>query len=273
MEKKLKTILITVEKNIAHIRLNNPGKANAFNRDFWTEIKQLMEELNDYAAARAILISGEGKHFSAGIDLSMFQEIQTLMAKPEDPGRAREQFRKWIIELQDAITAIEKCNKPVIAAIHGACLGAALDLASACDMRYCTKDTFFSIKEIDLAIVADVGVLQRLPGIIGEGFLRELAFTGRDVAGPEAKDIQLVNECYDSREKMMEDVQRIATAIAEKSPLTQRGLKEIMNYTRDHSIEDSLKYTAVWNSATLYSNDFMEAMQAGLQKRKPRFVD
>lgn len=273
MEKKLNTLILTIENKIAHIRLNNPGKANAFNRVFWTELKQLMEELNDYPEARAIMISGEGKHFSAGIDVTMFQEIHELLSKPEDPGRAREEFRKWILGLQDAITSLEKCHKPVIAAIHGACLGAALDLVTACDMRYCTSDTFFSVKEIDMALVADIGVLQRLPHIIGEGLVRELAYTGRDVSGSEAQAMHLVNHCFESKETMMEEVQKIAGTIAEKSPLTQRGLKEIMNYNRDHSIEDSLKYIAVWNSATLYSNDFMEAVQATLQKRKPRFSD
>ncbi|MCB1893311.1 MAG: enoyl-CoA hydratase/isomerase family protein, partial [Rhodocyclaceae bacterium] len=175
--------------------------------------------------------------------------------------------------LQDSLTAIERCRKPVLAAIHGYCLGGGVDLACACDMRYCSSDAQFSIKEIDVGMTADVGTLQRLPKLIGEGMVRELAYTGRMVAGPEAKEIGLVNHSYASAGMLFHEVAKIAATIARKSPLSIRGIKEMVTYSRDHSVADGLNYVATWNAAMLMSDDLTETMAATRAKREPKFRD
>ncbi len=264
------TLLVEVEQHIAHVKMNNPQKANAMTQTFWKEIREVMQKLDHEPEVRVVVLSGEGKHFSSGIDLSMFGSMQADR-QGKDEGRFREHFRRHVLELQSSFTAIEKCAKPVIAAIHGACVGGAIDMISACDMRYCSEDAYFCVKEIDLGIVADVGTLQRLPKIIADGVARELAFTARRMSAQEAEQVHLVNRCYPNQEEMMEAVQQIAASIAAKSPLATRGTKEILNYTRDHSVEDGLNYVATWNAAMIFSNDVMEAMQASMQKRDPEF--
>ena len=264
---------INIEDKIAHLVLNNPDKANAMNKSFWEELPKRMQDLDQDSNCRVIVVSGQGKHFSAGIDLEMIAQIQQMMMSKEDAGRVREKLRLWILGLQDAFNAIERCRKPVIAMIHGACIGGAIDLISACDMRYATADARFCVKEIDLAIVADVGTLQRLPRIIPEGIARELAYTARTISGKEALQIGLINQCFDTYEDLQVGVQNVAKCIAQKSPLAIRGTKEILNYTRDHSITDSLNYVATWNAAMLFSKDTVEANLASMQKRLPDFLD
>jgi enoyl-CoA hydratase len=161
----------------------------------------------------------------------------------------------------------------VLAAIHGACIGGGVDLICACDMRYCSADAFFSIKEIDIGMTADVGTLQRLPKIIGDGMARELAYTGRKVTGEEAREIGLVNRVFASPDALQAGVMEIAATIAAKSPLSIRGIKEMIVYARDHSVADGLNYIATWNAAMLMSADLKEAMMAGMEKRTPKFRD
>jgi enoyl-CoA hydratase len=265
------TISIEINEHIATLTLNQPERANAMNKAFWQEMPQAMQELDENPDCRVVIIKGAGKHFSAGIDLSMLGEIQQMMMSKEDAGRVREKLRKMILGLQDAFTAIEKCRKPVLAMIHGACIGGAIDLITACDMRYATEDAKFCVKEIDLAIVADVGTLQRLPTIISEGVARELAYTGKTISGKEAEAIHLVNRAFASPEEMQQYVQETATQIAKKSPLAMRGTKEIFNYSRDHSVADSLNFVATWNAAMLFSQDAVESAMANMQKREPNF--
>jgi len=265
------TFSIDIQNHIATLTLNQPDRANAMTRAFWEEMPQAMHELDENADCRVIIIRGAGKHFSAGIDLSMLAEIQQMMSSKEETGRIREKLRRWILSLQDAFSAIEKCRKPTLAMIHGACIGGAIDLITACDMRYATEDARFCVKEIDLAIVADVGTLQRLPRIVSEGIARELAFTGKTISGKEAATIHLVNSVYPTQEALQTAVVEIATQIASKSPLAIRGTKEVLNYSRDHNTHDSLNYVATWNSAMLFSQDTAEAMMANTQKRTPNF--
>ncbi len=273
MTYEFKTILVDVQNYVAHLRLNNPTKANAMTAEFWAEMREVFPQLDRDKSVRVVVISGEGKNFTSGIDLNMFAGTQAQMSGKGDPGRAREDFRLTVLDLQESFTVIEKCRKPVIAAIHGACVGGGIDMISACDMRYCSEDAYFCVKEIDLGLVADVGTLQRLPKIIADGVARELAFTARNMPGKEAEQVHLVNKCYPNREILMEEVMKIAQLIAEKSPLTTRGTKEMLNYTRDHSVQDGLNYVATWNAAMIYSHDLLEAMQAGMQKRKPEFKE
>lgn len=267
------TLLININDKVATVKINVPKKANAMTKAFWREIRVAMEELDREDEVRVVVIEGEGKHFTSGIDLVMFMQLKTELDKIDCPGRSREKIRTEILWLQDAFNSIEKCRKPVIAAIHGACIGGGIDMITACDMRYCSADAHFSVKEIDLGMAADVGTLQRLPKVIGEGIARELAYTGRKVDGAEAQQIGLVNKCYADRETMLKEVYAIAETIASKSPLAIRGTKEMFLYTRDHSVEDGLNYVATWNAGMLFSNDLQEAAMANMQKRTPQFAD
>ena len=266
------TFRIQVSRHVAQVAINRPEKANALDQGAWHELRLLFESLDALPDVRVIILSGEGRHFCSGIDLSLLMNI-TDRSNNSCEGRTRERLRKSILDLQSSIRAIEKCRKPVLAAIHGGCIGGGVDLISGCDMRYCTDDALFTIKEIDVGMVADLGTLQRLPKLVGEGMVRELAYTGRNVSGKEAREIGLVNRTYVDRDTMMADVQQLAAQIAAKSPLSIRGTKEMLNYARDHSVEDGLNYIATWNAAMLLSTDLNEAVQAKLQKREARFED
>lgn len=259
-------------QGIATVSFNRPEKANALHQQGWDELKAIFEQLDQESSVRVIILQAEGKHFCAGIDLSLLMDIsQVRSIKCE--GRRGERIRQLVLDLQAPINAIEQCRKPVIAAIHGGCVGGGLDIATACDMRYATEDAYFTVKEIDMGMVADLGVLQRLPKIIPEGKAREMAYTGRKVSGAEAVTFGLVNEAYASREDMHAAVRELAQTIASKSPLSIRGTKSILNHTRDHSVADGLEYMAVWNAAMLLSEDLMEAFQASMQKKTPVYKD
>jgi len=262
---------LDIENHIAHVRINNPKKANAMGKDFWAETTELMKFLDHSAEVRVVVISGEGKHFSSGLDLSSLMEVQQELRKYDCEGRKREYLRQWIMSMQESFNSIEKCRKPVIAAIKGACIGAGIDLITSCDMRYATEDAYFSVKEVDLGIVADLGTLQRLSGIVSEGIARELAFTARTFDAQDAKQMHLLNEHFSHEATMMDRVMRIAKEIAEKSPLAIRGTKQVMNYSRNHSIDEGLEYVANWNMSMLMSKDLTEAVSAYMQKKKPNF--
>ena len=263
---------VTVADHIAHIQLNRPDKANAINGVLWREIGQVFAWVDQTPAVRVVILSGAGKYFSAGIDFEMIQSVFADISELSS-GHKEERLRGLIREFQAAFTALEVCRKPVLAAVQGLCIGAGLDLIAACDMRYASAEAIFSLREVDLGIIADVGSLQRLPYLIGEGQVRELAFTGRDCSAAEAMQMGLVNRVFDSREELLDGVQAIAGAIAAKSPLTVRGIKEVMNYNRDHTIASGLNFVATWNAAMLLSEDSQEAMLATLQKRTPQFKD
>jgi enoyl-CoA hydratase len=266
----MQTLKLTIENHIAHVTINRPEKANALNQTAWDEITEVFESLDENPDVRVVVLEGgESKHFCAGIDLSLLMSVsQTNIACD---ARRRERVRKDVFRLQAPINAIENCSKPVLAAIHGGCIGGGIDLISACDMRYCTDDAYFTIKEIDMGMVADLGTLQRLPKLIGDGLVREMAYTGRNVEGKEAEKIGIVNRSFENKEKMMTEVMKIAATIALKSPLSIRGTKHILLHTRDHSVADGLNYMATWNAAMLLSNDLQEAFTAKMQKREANF--
>lgn len=266
------TLSLNLADGIAEIRLNRPDKSNAMNDAMWQEIRQAFDWVDATPEARVAILSGEGKNFCAGIDLTMLGSIQQRIAHP-DGARSRETLRRLILDLQDCLSSIERCRKPVIAAIQGACVGGGLDLVTCCDMRYASADAIFSIKEIDLAMVADVGTLQRLPRLIGQGRSRELAYTGRNVDAEEAEKIGLINRVFAAKTALTAAVREIAQNIASKSPLAIRGLKEVMNFSRDHSVTDGLNFVATWNAALLLSGDLNECITAQREKRMPRFAD
>ncbi len=267
------TLAVSLDGPIVTVRLNRPDKANAMNAAMWQEIRRAFEWVDETPAARVAILEGEGRHFSAGIDLQMMAGLMPQVHDDCD-GRAREKLRRVILDLQDTLTSLERCRKPVLAAIHGACVGGAVDLICCADMRYAAADAQFTIKEVDIGMVADVGTLQRLPRLIGsQGLVRELAYTGRAVDAGEARAIGLVNRVYDSREALLAGVRDVAATVAAKSPLAIRGIKEQLNYARDHSVADGLNHVATWNAATLLSEDLMVAMSAAQKREPPRFRD
>ncbi len=259
-----------IENHIAVVSINNPEKANAINQLGWNLLKTTFEQLSEDESVRVIILNGgDSKHFCGGIDLQMLMSISQETIKCQ--GRKNEKLREIILALQAPINAIENCAKPVLAAIHGGCIGAGVDIVSACDMRYCTDDAFFTIKEIDMGMVADLGTLQRLPKIIGDGQAREMAYTGKNISGIESEKIGLVNKTYKTKEVLWAEVYTLAKEIASKSPLSIRGTKHILNYSRDHTNAEGLNYMALWNSSMLISNDLMEAFAAKMQKRTAVF--
>ena len=266
------TLSVTLENHIATVRMNRPEKANAMNATMWQEIRKAFQWVDATPEARVAVLQGEGKLFTAGIDLQMMMAIGPQVQNECD-GRTREALRRVILDMQDTLTSLERCRKPVLAAIHGGCVGGGIDLITCADMRYCSSDAYFTIKEIDIGMTADVGTLQRLPKLIGEGMARELAYTGRKFTAEEAREMRLVNRVYDSREALYAGVQEIAANIAAKSPLSIRGTKEMITYARDHSVADGLNYIATWNAAMLMSNDLQEAMMANMSKRAAVFKD
>jgi len=268
---EFKAFKVELKNSIAHVQINRPEKYNAMNAAFWSEIVEVFKWIDETDAVRAVVISGAGKHFSSGIDLMMLASVANELGK--DVGRNARLLRRTILRMQASFNAVDNCRKPVLAAIQGYCIGGAIDLVSACDMRYCSQDAQFSIKEIDMGMAADVGTLQRLPRIIGDGIMRELAYTGRTVEADEALRIGLVNRVYDDHEALLEGVFAIAAEIAGKSPIAVAGTKEMLSYMRDHRIDDGLEYIATWNAAMLQSADLRVAMAAHMSKQKPEFAD
>jgi enoyl-CoA hydratase len=262
---------VGVKEKIAHLRLIRPEKRNSMTPEFWRELPEIVISLHESGQARVIVISSTGPHFTSGMDLSVFTSgnIDSQGAT----GRTRANMRMGLLHLQESFSCLEKARMPVIAAIQGGCIGGGVDMVSACDMRYCTEDAFFCIQEINIGMTADVGTLQRLPKIVPAGIVREFAYTGRRLPADRAKEIGLVNQIYPSQEEMIEDVMQTAREIAERSPLAIWGSKEMLNYSRDHTVADSLNYIATWQTGMLQLDDVMECFQATQKKRAPEFED
>ncbi|MEM6379867.1 MAG: crotonase/enoyl-CoA hydratase family protein [Bacteroidota bacterium] len=263
---------LEIKDKVAHLAFNRPEKANALHGEAWKEMRQHFKDFSENPAVRVVVLSGNGKHWCAGIDLELLMSLAGMQSM-DCEGRKREKVRGFIEELQSCINAIEDCRKPVLAAIHNGCIGGGVDIATACDIRYCAADAYFTVKEIDLGLVADIGTLQRLPKIVAPGIAYEMALTARKVYGPEAVQIGLVNRTFTDKENLLEEVMVIAKQIAEKSPLVVRGIKENIKYSREHSIAEGLKYIATYNSAYILSDDLMQAFQASMSKQKPTFKD
>jgi enoyl-CoA hydratase len=247
---------------------------------FWRELPAAVNQLSDEGEARVIVLSSTGKHFTAGMDLAVFQgDRGTANAQAEsganerslEVGRARALMRQSALVFQESFNALERARIPVLAAIQGGCIGGGVDMISACDARYCTADAFFCIQEINIGLTADVGTLQRLPRLVPEGIVREMAYTGRRLPAQKALAVGLVNEVFATHEAMLEGVHAIAAEIAEKSPLAVWGSKEMLNYTRDHSIEDGLNYIATWQAGMFFGGDMAEAFVAKKDGRQAQF--
>ncbi len=268
----LQTLALSLDSGVARITLNRPDKLNALNDEMWRELREAFTWADRTTAVRVVILSGNGRAFSTGIDLAMLAGLRERI-RHADLARSQELLRALILDLQDCVSSIERCRKPVIAAIHGPCIGGAVDIISACDMRYASANAIFSVREIDIGMAADVGTLQRLPRIIPDGIARELAYTGRNVLADEAKEFGLLNRVFDTPEQLLEGVAEVAATVAAKSPLAIRGVKEMLNYGRDHSVEDGLRYVATWNASALLSEDMQESAAAMMQKRAPSYRD
>lgn len=263
---------VSVENKIAHMQFSRPEALNTMNKNFWLELPKCMEDIEANTDARVVVVSSTGKHFSAGMDLGVFTDSNSVSMKG-DPGRMAESLRRVVLQLQDTLTSMENIRLPVLTAIHGGCIGGALDLVCASDSRYCTEDAYFNIKETELGMTADVGTLQRLPKLMPEGVVRELAYTGRNLSAQEAQRLGFVNAVYPDQEALLTGVMEIAAQIAAHSPLAVTGCKEMLNYSRDHTVADSLKYMATWQAGMFRPADMMKTFQAKAQKQAPEYED
>ncbi|MDG2502801.1 MAG: crotonase/enoyl-CoA hydratase family protein [Porticoccaceae bacterium] len=267
---KLKAFTVSIDENhVVEICLDRSEAFNSMNSDFWDELPAIVDALDRQAAARVVILSSKGKHFTAGMDLEV---LSNLGGNPDDePARRAEQARRWILSLQDTFTQLETARMPIISAIQGACIGGGVDMICATDMRFCTANALFNIKETELGITADVGTLQRIQHVMPSGLARELAYSSRNLGAAEALSCGFVNKVYDTQEEMLTAVRALATAIARHSPMAVHGTKEMLNYSRDHSVQDSLNHMATWQSGMLQAPDVREAMQAGAEKRAPKY--
>jgi len=261
-------IAVGVEAGVAHVELARPDKFNAMDKDMFEGIGDAFRALGRDPAVRAILLSGQGRHFTAGLDLDY---ASRQFPPSQDPGRAAEARLRHIEWLQDAFSAVEQARAPVIAAVHGGCIGAGVDLASACDLRVASADGFFQVAEVDVAITADLGTLQRLGYLLPQGVLRELTYTGRRMGAEEAARYGLVNQVAADRGAAIAAGLALARTIAAKSPLAVAGAKKSLNHSRGRPVEEGLRDVALWNAATLVSADLSEAIRARLGKTEPSF--
>jgi enoyl-CoA hydratase len=262
---------VEIRDQVAEITLSRPDAFNSMSRAFWRELPEIVTRIDKAASARAIVLSSTGKHFTAGMDLSVFASGPDMSSK--ETGRVRANLMKTVLMLQQTFSCLDEARIPVLAAVQGGCIGGGVDMVSACDMRYATRDAFFCIQEINLGMTADVGTFPRLAYVIPQGIVRELAYTGRRFRAEEAKACGFVNELFDTHEQLLEAVRGIAVDIAKRSPLAIWGSKEMLNYGRDHTIQDSLRQIAVWQTGMFQPTDMKEAFTAKSEKRDPQFDD
>jgi len=264
---------VSIENKIAHIRLSRGDALNTMTRDFWNELPEIVKEIDQGALARVIVVSSSGKHFSAGMDLSVFAQDGAVTSQNRDPYIAAEQFRSNIGQIQSSFNCLEEARAPVLFALQGGVIGGAMDMISAGDIRWCTKDAFFCIQEINIAMTADVGTFPRLQRYIPEGWVKEMAYTGMRLKADKAKEIGLVNDVFETHEDLLAHVMSVAAEIAKKNPVAVTGSKVLINYGRDHSTADTLDYIGVWNASMLPAAHMKEAMMAQMEKREPEFPD
>ena len=266
----------TSEEGVGHLILDKGEDLNKMTMNFWYELPRILDEIEKDASLRVLILSSTGKHFCAGMDLKNFGTLGNDAEKKTNvPDKARigESLYRVAKELQDMLSKLEKLRIPVLAGIQGGCIGGGLDLVTAADMRFASKDAFFCIQEVNIGMAADIGTLQRLPRVIPEGKVRELAYTGRRMPAEEALETGLVNKVYENHEEMVSGLKEMAAVIASKSPLAVYGTKAILNFSRDHTIAEGLEYNALWSGAMLPQEDMAEAMMSNLEKRNPEFKD
>jgi len=276
----LEVLSIERDGHVATVWLDRPEARNAMGPAFWDDLVAAMTEVSTDVDIRAVVVAARGPHFSVGLDLKAMAGLLTGGGSGADRPRGdgppsmavrAVASRAGIKRLQQSISAVADCPKPVIAAIHGYCLGGGVDLACACDIRLASADALFSVRETKVAIVADLGSLQRLPRIIGKGHVAELAYTGKDITAARAREIGLVNDVFADAGAVVAGAQAMAAEIAANSPLAVEGTKAVLTAGEDHSVAEGLDYVAAWNAGFLQSDDLVEAMTAFMAKRPPEF--
>lgn len=273
--------VLSIERHdgYATLWLDRPEARNAMGPAFWEQLPRAMAELSADDDVRAVLVAARGPHFSVGLDLKALGEmIPAATPGNGDNGAGRSSMaarataaRAGILRMQQSVTSVADCPKPVVAAVHGYCIGGGVDVISACDVRLASSDAVFSVRETKMAIVADLGSLQRLPRILGAGHVAELAFTGKDIDAGRAREIGLVNDVLADHDALLEAAHRLAGEIAANSPLAVQGTKAVLRACADRSVADGLDYVATWNAGFLQSQDLVEAMSAFMEKRPPSF--
>jgi delta(3,5)-delta(2,4)-dienoyl-CoA isomerase len=268
----LSTVQATfLSPTIIHIELNRPSSLNAMNKQMFSDIKQLFTYLNTHPLLRVVILTGSGKLFTAGLDLkeaiSMFQFDNQV-----DQARKSIQIYNLIKDWQESLSILLKLRVPVLVGIHSYCIGGGVDLISAADIRYCTEDAKFSIKEIDIGMVADIGTFPRIPTLMSnEGFVREMAFTGRQISAEEAFKFGLVSKVFKNKEELINGLKAVAEEISTKSPVAVYSIKKVMNKTKFGNMEEGLEYVALMNMSMIFTNDVSEAITANLSKGKAKF--
>lgn len=266
----LETLAVTPrDDGVYHVELSRPKARNAMNMRFWIECRQVFDALARDGDCRVIVLSARGKSFSAGLDLT---DAGNMPPVPQDVARRGLKFLEHLQFMQDAVSAIESCLKPTIVVVHGACIGAGVDLITGCDVRFCSADAVFAIREAAVGLAADVGTLARLPKIVGnDSAVRELALTARDFGAEEAKSLGLVSKILATQEEALKAAMATAATIASHSPVAILGTKKNLLFARDHSVSDALDYVKTWNACMLQTEDFSKAMAAAMSKSKPAF--
>ena len=262
---------LEVEAKVAQVRLCRPDELNTMVPEFWRELPELIQRLSDDGGVRAVVLSSTGKHFSAGMDLSVF--TGGGLGEAGEAGRHNANRHLMVRRLQDSFTALERARMPILAAIQGGCIGGAIDMVTACDMRYATEDAFFVVQETNIGMTADVGTLQRLPKLVPDGIVRELVYTGRRMPAARAAQVGLVNQVFPDQAAMLAGVNQIAIEIAAQSPLAIWGSKEALLYARDHTVADSLGQIAFWQTGAFQPADMTEAFTAKAEKRPAVYDD
>ncbi len=268
---ELTTLDYRVEGPIAVVTMCRPAELNTMNKAFWTELIEVFAAIDEDPAIRAVIVASSGKHFTAGLDLGWAGA--TSNDPDADPGRAREAFRRHILAMQETFNVVDRCRVPVIAVVQGGCIGGGVDFVTACDMRIGTENCFFTVQEVNIAIVADVGTLQRLPHLLPQGLVRELAYTGRRFGAAEAKHWGFLNGVEEDHGAALTAARTMAREIAAKSPLAMTGIKRVLNHGRDASIADGLEYVALWNAAMLQGDDVPNAVEAQMARQTAIFAD
>lgn len=269
---ELETLRLEVADKIARVTLNRPQALNTMNGAFWTDMIEAFDAIAADGSVRAVVLASTGKHFTAGLDLKWAAE-DGLASRGGETARNREALRRKVKRMQETFNVIDRCRVPVIAVVHGGCIGGGVDLVTACDIRIAAADAFFTIQEINVGIVADVGTLQRIPHLLPQGLVRELAYTGRRFAADEALRFGFVNSVHDGHEAAVEAAVAMAREIASKSPMAIAGVKQVLNHGRGRTIDDGLEYVAVWNAAMLPGEDMDVAVKAQMTRQPAEFQD
>ncbi|CAD6500857.1 BgTH12-06562 [Blumeria graminis f. sp. triticale] len=259
---------------VRHVQINRPGKLNSFHQPMWIELRQIFEQLSLDPNVRTILLSGTGERaFTTGLDVQAAAQSSVLGQSETIDGARRALFiRRHIAEFQDCISTLEKCEKPVICVMHGFTYGLGMDICTCADIRICSADVKFAVKEVDIGLAADIGTLTRLPKVVGNfGWVKDVSLTARTFGADEAYRVGFVSHVRETKAQCIEMALELAVLLASKSPVAVQGTKELLNHARDHSVADSLRYTGLWNSAALQTSDVERALLSGMNKTRPTF--